>query len=141
MRTLWIPALALAALTGASALSHANSSAPAPLQDDATGGEVELLRTEVDELKRELEKTQALLDDTVKYLQDQAKSQAEMTSVLAASEDAGFTFGINPKSRELLLAGWRKQLAAAQKGIPTAKKTAAPSKPTRLPRGARPDRP
>lgn len=129
MRPFWITALALAA---------AASPLPNGSQDGADAAQVEALRAELDEVKRELEETRALVDDTVTYLQSHAKSSAQMVSVLSASEDAGFTFGINPESRELLLDGWRKQLDAAQKHVPGGKAKAADPQPAqRLPRGAR----
>jgi len=60
----------------------------------------------------------ATLDAVTVYLQNQAKQAAEMTTTLAKAEKQGFVAGINYPSRETLLAGWRSQLLAQQKGLP-----------------------
>jgi hypothetical protein len=73
---------------------------------------VEALSTEVADLKKQL-------TVTVTYLEEQSKAAASMVSVLDESERAGFTYGINPDSRHILLKGWHDQLAAAQKDVPT----------------------
>jgi hypothetical protein len=72
---------------------------------------VEALSTEVADLKKEL-------TATVTYLEEQSKAANSMASALDESEKAGFTYGINPDSRHILLKGWRDQLAAAQKDVP-----------------------
>ena len=74
---------------------------------------VEALSTDVADLKKQMAAT-------LQYLQVQAKSAAAMASALDESEKLGFTYGINPNSRHVMLAGWREQLAAAQKDVPTA---------------------
>lgn len=73
---------------------------------------VEALSTEVADLKKELVAT-------VTYLEEQSKAASAMAGALDESEKAGFTYGINPDSRHVLLKGWRDQLAAAQKDVPT----------------------
>ena len=97
-------------------------------QDNAT------LEERVAELERALEEARAplaglsdsaaaeaaTLDAVTVYLQSQAKQAAEMTRTLATAEKQGFVAGINYPSRETLLAGWRSQLAAQQKGLPGA---------------------
>jgi septal ring factor EnvC (AmiA/AmiB activator) len=67
---------------------------------------------------KELKEQRAQLDKTVRYLNEQAKAAEALVGTLEASEKAGFTFGINPESREVLLRGWREALAAAQKDVP-----------------------
>jgi hypothetical protein len=62
--------------------------------------------------------SRALVEKTARYLTEQAQAAARMETTLDESEKAGFTFGINPDSRILLLAGWRESLAAAQKDLP-----------------------
>lgn len=52
------------------------------------------------------------------YLQKQASAAKQMQATLDASEKAGFTYGINPESRHLLLAGWRDKLASELSGVP-----------------------
>jgi len=75
-------------------------------------------RDELGAMAADLERTTGLLDQTVRYLREQSKGAAAMAATLDASERAGFAKGINFGSRELLLAGWRAQLAAQQRGLP-----------------------
>ncbi len=125
MERLCIPFLVVAAFVGASALTHGQD-AKASLE-----GQVLLLREDVAALRTELDLTRALLDETVSYLERRSKAAAELARVLSASEEAGFTFGINPNSREILLAGWRKELADRQKGVPGAPPPAPADAPVR----------
>ncbi len=112
MGRLSIPFLVAALFIGASAFSYA--------QDDAASltQEVAALREDVAALRAELDEANALLDSTLAYLDRRSKSAAQMAGVLSASEEAGFTFGINPRSRQLLLEGWRKELSDRQKDLP-----------------------
>ena len=41
-------------------------------------------------------------------------------SVFSAAEEQGYTVGINYRSREVLLEGWRKYMAGAQQNLPSA---------------------
>ncbi|MBL4771311.1 MAG: hypothetical protein JKY61_09245 [Planctomycetes bacterium] len=50
----------------------------------------------------------------------QQKAASALLSSLDAAQEAGFTAGINPKSREILLQAWRAQAKAV--GSPTKKK-------------------
>lgn len=59
-----------------------------------------------------------LVDETVAYIGRQAMQAESMVDVLQVSEDEGFTAGINPRSREVLLAGFRSLLAEAQAHVP-----------------------
>jgi hypothetical protein len=70
------------------------------------------------EHEKAMGESRALAEKTARYLSEQAKAAAQMQHVLDESEKAGFTFGINPDSRILLLAGWHEALAAAQKDVP-----------------------
>lgn len=74
-----------------------------------------------DKAQRELSKQSALLDQVVAYLGAQAKAADELTKTLDRSEAEGFTYGINPRSREILLTGWRAHLQQAQASLPGAK--------------------
>jgi hypothetical protein len=85
-------------------------------------------RLRVETLSAELSEMRATLDATTKYLADQATSAKNLAATLDASEAAGFTYGINPDSRHILLKGWREQLATAQKDVP--KTPARPGSPT-----------
>jgi hypothetical protein len=70
-------------------------------------------------LTKEVGELRTLLDKTVRYVNEQSKAAETMALTLDASEKAGFTYGINPDSRTILLRGWRDALAAAQKDVPT----------------------
>lgn len=50
-------------------------------------------------------------------LRGQAESIAALEGALGRAEAAGFTAGINPKSREELLAGWRAYLSAQKEKL------------------------
>ncbi len=67
---------------------------------------VQVLETRVQELRSTVE--------------SQKKAAAALIVSLDAAEKAGFTAGINPKSREILLSAWRTQAKAM--GSPTKKK-------------------
>ena len=55
------------------------------------------------------------------YLQAQSKSAAVLAKALDESEKAGFTYGINPNSRKVLLKGWRDFSGTLQRDVPGAK--------------------
>lgn len=91
--------------------------------------EVDRLRNEVAELKRkgskgedlaplrtEVAELRAMLVKTVGYLDAQAKEATELAAALADAEKKGFTFGINPDSRVVLLQGLNDFCAAIGKG-------------------------
>lgn len=110
------------------------------LPQDPEGGQdpIEALQEELAEVKAELASTRALLDETVLYLNEQAKGARDLLAVYQSAEEAGFTAGINYQSREILLAGWRKQVAAQQKGLPgAAPAPVAPAADAPRGRGAR----
>jgi len=115
MRRHLLVVLFLASFVGVSASSFGQEEAKADLE-----AQVQALASEVATLRTDLEGSAARVDELVGYLKQNQKAAEELSSALAASEAAGFTFGINPKSREILLAGWRKQLSAMQKGLPGA---------------------
>jgi hypothetical protein len=48
------------------------------------------------------------LKDTIDYLKAQAQSAQSMIDVIADAEKKGFTWGINPDSRTVLVAGWNQ---------------------------------
>jgi hypothetical protein len=85
---------------------------------------VEALSTEVADLKKQFAATLA-------YFEAQSKSAAAMAAVLDESEKAGFTYGLNPDSRHILLKGWREQLATVQKDVPVAEVPVAPPVPAK----------
>jgi hypothetical protein len=66
-------------------------------------------------------KTEALekrVEALEKYAQAQAKAAEALARALDESDAQGFTYGINPESRKVLLAGMREATAAAQQGVP-----------------------
>ena len=79
-------------------------------------------------LQKDLAETRTLVEKTARYAAEQARAAQAMNNVLDASEKAGFTFGINPESRVVLLQGWRDALAAAQRDVPVV--PVAPPPPT-----------
>jgi len=98
-------------------------------QNAARGATVQSdLEARVDELEEALalqgqktKKTTQALEEVLVYLEAQAKAAERLGQVLDQSEELGFTWGINPESREVLLAGWRKTLKATQEGVPSLK--------------------
>ena len=88
---------------------------------DAITQELEALRLQNDALGAQLAQTKTQIEQVLKYLETQAESAKAMSVVLDDSEQKGFTYGINPDSRIALLAGWRAQLEAMQKDVPTGK--------------------
>ncbi len=93
----------------------------------ATGAEARLkdLETQVAELQRTVDAqakdasdARVLAEKNAKYAETQAKAAAAMMVTLEASEKEGFTYGINPESRIVLLRGWREALMAAQSNVP-----------------------
>ena len=76
-------------------------------------------RARVAELAQEHKQGKAQFELAQKYLESQAKAAKAMADALDQSEQAGFTYGINPESRQILLRGWREQLGAAQQAVPT----------------------
>ena len=74
------------------------------------------------------EKMTALEDKVERYdefMEAQAAAGEALIDALARSEAEGFTAGINPRSREILLAGLRKQ-AEAMKSAAAEEEEAAP---------------
>ncbi len=116
----WI-GLALAAAVGG-AVSQAQGQRP-DIEQRVTALEAELGAAggRVLELEERVQTLEA-------YVKEVSRSSADLSGTLAASEEAGFTAGINPRSRELLLAGWRKHLATLQQGLPKPPEEPAPPK-------------
>jgi len=75
-----------------------------------------------DQLEDRVVALEAKVEKIESYLGDQAKAAAALDKKLDESEKAGFTYGINPSSREALLAGFRAFTAGAQKNVPGEKK-------------------
>src|SRR5215203_5976368 len=113
--------LALSLLTTVAALSGlAFSQDPVPAE--TTEKRIERLEKELvatrertEALFATLTQTREQVDGLLKYIATQADASKNLARALDESELAGFTYGINPDSRKILLAGWREQLATMQK--------------------------
>jgi hypothetical protein len=126
MKSYLIPSLVCAALvSGLAFAKSAPDQNPADHKIEILEKDIAATRARTEEVAAQLAETRALLDATLRFLADQAASAKKMSQTLDDSEQAGFTFGINPDSRKILLKGWRDELAAAQKNVPSA----PPSKP------------
>jgi hypothetical protein len=68
---------------------------------------------------------QQQLDSVLAYLSAQAEAAKRLDERLKESETKGFTFGINPDSRIVLLSGFADFTATLQTDVPSAKKPAA----------------
>jgi len=125
--------LVLLCAAAVSGLAFARS---APEQGSTADHKIEILekdivatRARAEAIASELAETRATLDATLKYLAEQSASAKKMAQTLDDSEQAGFTFGINPDSRHILLKGWREALASAQKDVPALPAASAPASP------------
>jgi hypothetical protein len=58
------------------------------------------------------------LDEVLAYIAAQSESAKRLQEVLADSEQKGFTFGINPDSRIVMLAGLRDFTSTLQSNVP-----------------------
>ncbi len=96
---------------------------------DALAKDVAALQKLVETQTKDATDAKILAEKNAKYAAEQAKAAAALIETLDASEKAGFTFGINPESRVLLLSGWRTALEAAQRDVP-ALPPPAPAKAT-----------
>lgn len=75
-------------------------------------------KARVEQLAGELKQTRGTLEALHKHLAAQSQAAKSMAETLDASEKAGFTAGINPDSRHILLQGWREQLNQLQQELP-----------------------
>lgn len=116
--------LALCALGALTAAALAFSS---PQASEAGAGkgtdESAAMNARVETLEREVTALKA-------FTEAQAAAGAELLDALARCEAEGFTAGINPRSREVLLAGLRAQ-ASAMKASADGKGDGAAPKPAR----------
>lgn len=79
-------------------------------------------------LGKRVETLESRLEAVEDYLAAQAKAGQVLASTLDQSEKEGFTYGINPESRQTLLRGLHEVASTAQANVPGVKK-AAGSKP------------
>ena len=69
-------------------------------------------------LRQEIKVLEGRVQALESYAQAQAKAMGKLQGDMKASEEAGFTYGINPRSREILLAAFAELGASAQKSVP-----------------------
>lgn len=105
LRSQMIIPCALGALAVASMSFGSGPAATAQLQQKNM--ELELLKARVEVLETKLE-------EFTEFAEAQADAGAALEKALSESEAAGFTAGINPKSREVLLSGLRGAADAMQ---------------------------
>ncbi len=106
-------------LASAYALAPAAPQGPADARIEGLVKDVADAKARVEQLSAELKETRGMLESTQKYLDAQSKAAKAMADTLDESEKAGFTYGINPDSRHILLRGWREQLGQLQQGVPS----------------------
>ena len=123
----WIVVAVLALFAATIAFSSTTRAQdPAKAKPDGVEKDVAEARVRIEKLSTDLAATQAKLDSVLRYLDAQSKSAKAMVDTLQASETAGFTYGINPNSRTIMLKGWRDLLATAQQPLPGAPALPAP---------------
>lgn len=105
------------ALLGAGLLAVAsNRPLQQPTQD--LQPRVEALEDEMATVRTQLEALAESKADLEAFLAAQARSAKALKDSLATSEKEGFTAGINPKSREVLLAGFRSYVDGLEAAAP-----------------------
>ena len=126
----WIVLSLLAVLVSGLAFSQTTPAQdPAQRKAERLERDIAESRARGEQLASDLAATRAQLDGVLRYLDQQSKAAKAMADTLQASESAGFVYGINPDSRNLLLKGWRDQLTSAQQApSATAAKVEAPPK-------------
>jgi small-conductance mechanosensitive channel len=72
------------------------------------------------------EQLQAQMEQVLDYLAAQAESAKRLEQALQTSREKGFTYGINPDSRVVLLEGFDQFTSSLQTDVPEAGKQQAP---------------
>jgi hypothetical protein len=110
-----LPSILCALLFGTSASFRA--------QDGSSDSRV--LEAQIAELEAQGNELRAALEEVQKYLLAQSASATRVLTSLQASEEAGFTKGINYEARESLLDAWRDYHGTLEQNVPGAKKEQA----------------
>ncbi len=76
------------------------------------------LEAQLGELARRQLESEKKLDDVLLYLEKQSQAAGAVLTELDSSEQLGFTAGINPQSRQVLLAAFRGYYGEEQKDVP-----------------------
>ena len=103
------------------ASSPTATQAPSSLPGQDLEPRVKALEDEIETVRGQLEEMQQAKAQLEAFLAAQARSADALRASLATSEDEGFTAGINPKSREVLLAGFRSYLDTLEAAAPKEK--------------------
>ena len=74
---------------------------------------LQVVERDLAQAKDKLAKQETELAELKAWMAAQQAAAKAMQATLDESEQAGFTYGINPESRHALLRGWRAQLEAA----------------------------
>jgi hypothetical protein len=98
-----------------------------PPPDDERLAKVE---RELAKSQKELAEMRSQVERCTTYLAAQAELAKSVLASLDESEQAGFTAGINFRSREILLAGFRSFYDGLQKDVPQPTKPAPATEPT-----------
>jgi hypothetical protein len=122
------PKLSLIAVPVAALVCFAFAQAPQNPQNNGQAQRIESLEREVAALKEAQKMMRMECDQIGSLMRAQATSADALLAVLDDSEQKGFTYGINPDSRIVLLAGLRQFLADMQRNVPPA--AVAPVKAT-----------
>ncbi len=112
---------ALLASAFSAGVAPRTASAQDPAVQQALEARVAALETALTQEKARHQETRALLEQTVGYLERQAKGAEAVLAVLDASEEAGFTSGINFESRVILLGGLREFWTGVRTAVPQSK--------------------
>lgn len=86
---------------------------------------LQVVERDLAQAKDKLARQETELAELKAWMAAQQAAAKAMQATLDESEQAGFTYGINPESRTTLLRGWRAQLEAAGRA---GKSTSVPAK-------------
>lgn len=108
-RTLELSLIGLGLLAGGSSLLRQRCSPEHEI--DQLRAELSELRAtlgkDIKALKQDARQVDAAVYDLTAYLKGQALHAAGLLDIIADSEKKGFTSGINPESRTVLVQGWK----------------------------------
>lgn len=105
--------------------SQTFAQAPRPSATQDVRAEFDKLKRDVTRLNREVASLKQAqgpsldeYNEVIAYLHTQAASATALKQVLVESEEKGFTYGINPDSRIVLLAGIEDLCSSLESGVP-----------------------
>lgn len=102
-------------------LAKLKSQQPAPAPKPAAKSAAKTgARPTANDLEPKVAQMEKQLEDILLYLSAQAESAKRLAEVLEESRAKGFTYGINPDSRVVMLAGFGEFLRGLQSNVPAA---------------------